>query len=224
MGEGTKEIVALAEALRIPLLRLHIRSNESVQSSEEIQTITEHALRDIDAFITTITQSQTEQLPLEPLYLGSILTDTKARLKGYASLQNVSIEVDDHSWHRAILTNPAVVRKAYELLVKTLCDFATDLPRPVVRLSADTRHGYPRLGVYRSDIELTAEDIHLAKKLLGGATVNAGLFQQLGALRLVIADKLLEPCGIRVRSAQSNKQHGVALRLTPSTQSALFSL
>ena len=89
-------------------------------------------------------------------------------------------------------------------------------------MRADTRHGYPRLGVYRNDIDLTAHDVALAKKLIGGARVNAGLFQQLGALRMVIVGRLLEPMGLTLRSAKSSGNKGLALQLLPSTQVGLF--
>ena len=52
MLEGINEVIALADALRTPLLRLHLNS-QSVQDPKVLQTVTEHALRDIDAFITT---------------------------------------------------------------------------------------------------------------------------------------------------------------------------
>jgi hypothetical protein len=115
-----------------------------------------------------------------------------------------------------------LLKGGFELVTKTLCDFVSDYPEPTVVMRADTRHGYPRLGVYRTDIDLTAEDVRLARELIGGSRVNAGSFAQLGALRVVIASRLLERMGVRLRSAKSAGRSGLALQLAPSVQGSLF--
>lgn len=221
MLEGATEILALADALRTPLLRLHLNS-QSVQDVDSARVITEHALRDIDAFITSYTEASQAQVSLVPLSLGSILIDTQEKLKPYARLAGTSLFVDDHSSHQLVLGNTNLLRLGLELITKTICDLVSDTPDPTVILRADTRHGYPRLGVYREDIELSAHDVALAKKLIGGASVNAGLFQQLGALRVIIAGRLLDPIGLTLRSAKANGSRGLALQLQPSTQASLF--
>lgn len=226
MFEGTTDLnkdalLALADALRTPLLRLHANSH-GVQDAGQIQTITEHALRDIDAFMTTMGTLSSIQLTLETMSLGALMNDTAQRIRSYASLSGVTIELDDHSQHQPVLGNVGVLGAGLELVVKTMCDFPVDTPQPTVILRADTRHGYPRLGVYRNDIDLTAEDLALARKLIGGSRVNAGLFQQLGALRIIIASKLLEPLALTLRSAKANGNKGLALQLSPSSQVGLF--
>jgi hypothetical protein len=221
MLEGATEILALADALRTPLLRLHLNS-QSVQDADSARIISEHALRDIDAFITSYTEASLAQVSLEPLSLGSILVDTQERLKPYARLTGTSLLVDDHSSHQLVLGNAGLLRVGLELITKTICDFASDTPEPAVLMRADTRNGYPRLGVYREDIDLSASDVALAKKLIGGADVNAGLFHQLGALRVIIAGRLLEPLGLTLRSAKADGNRGLALQLRPSTQASLF--
>jgi hypothetical protein len=223
MLEGINEVIALADALRTPLLRLHLNS-QSVQDPKVLQTVTEHALRDIDAFITTYSEAKSAQLQIEPISLGSILLDTSQRLSSYAKVADIALVVDDHSKHQLVLGNAKLLSTGLEMITKTLCDFVSDFPEPVVTMRADTRHGYPRLGVYRNDIELTAHDVQLAKKLIGGARVNAGLFQQLGALRMVIAGRLLEPLGLTLRSAKSAGNRGLALQLVPSSQVGLFNI
>ncbi len=217
----TSEILALADALRTPLLRLHLNS-QGVQDPQVLQTITEHALRDIEAFMTTFSQAKSAQLQIEPISLGSILVDTSVKLNPYAKVNEISLHVDDRSKHQLVLGNARLLSQGLEMITRTLCDFASDHPDPVVTMRADTRHGYPRLGVYRNDIDLTAHDVALAKKLIGGARVNAGLFQQLGALRMVIVGRLLEPMGLTLRSAKSSGNKGLALQLLPSSQVGLF--
>jgi len=221
MLEGINEVLALADALRTPLLRLHLNS-QSVQDPKVLQTITEHALRDIDAFMTTYSEAKGAQLQIEPISLGSILLDTSQKLQSYSQVTHTTLQVDDHSKHQLVLGNSKLLSLGLEMITKTLCDFVSDYPDPVVTMRADTRHGYPRLGVYRNDIELTAHDVQLAKRLIGGAKVNAGLFQQLGALRIVIAGRLLEPLGLSLRSAKSAGNRGLALQLLPSSQVGLF--
>lgn len=221
MTEGNNEILALADALRTPLLRLHLNS-QGVQDPKILQTVTEHALRDIDVFITTYSDARNSQLQIEPIALGSILTDTSQKLSSYAEVTGTTLRVDDRSRHQLVLGNSILLSQGLEMITKTLCDFVSDHPEPMVTMRADTRHGYPRLGVYRNDIELTAHDVSLAKKLIGGARVNAGLFQQLGALRMVIAGRLLEPMGLTLRSAKSAGNRGLALQLIPSSQIGLF--
>ena len=217
----TTEILALADALRTPLLRLHLNS-QGVQDPQILQTITEHALRDIEAFMTTFAHAKSAQLQIEPISLGSILVDTSVKLNPYAKVNEISLHVDDRSKHQLVLGNARLLSQGLEMITRTLCDFARDHPDPIVIMRADTRHGYPRLGVYRNDIDLTAHDVALAKKLIGGARVNAGLFQQLGALRMVIVGRLLEPMGLTLRSAKSAGNRGLALQLIPSTQVGLF--
>ena len=214
-------LMALADALRTPLLRLH-SSSQSVQDVGQIRVITEHALRDIDAFMTTMGDLSNRQLPLETMSLGALMNDTMQKVKSYANLAGVNISLDDHTQHQPVLGNIGALGAGLEMVVKTMCDFPVDTPEPVVILRADTRHGYPRLGVYRRDIELNAEDLALARRLIGGSSVNAGLFQQLGALRIVIASKLLEPLSLTLRSAKSDGNRGLALQLMPSSQVGLF--
>lgn len=226
MSEGSNdqriaEILSLADALRTPLLQLHLNS-QGVQDPAVLQVITEHALRDIEAFITTYTRAEVSQLQIEPVALGAVMRDASEKVKPYAKLMGVGIEMDDHSKHQLVLGDANTLGVGLELVAKTMCDFTSDYPEQVVVLRADTRHGYPRLGVYRDDIDLSAEDVTLARKLIGGAQVNAGSFQQLAALRMVIAEKLLMPLGLHLRSARSAGKHGLALQLLPSSQIGLF--
>lgn len=226
MSEGNNEwriaeVLSLADALRTPLLQLHLNS-QGVQDPQVLQVITEHALRDIEAFITTYTSGLDAQLQIAPVALGAIMRDASERVRPYAKLAGMDIQVDDHSKHQPVLGDSRTLGLGLELVAKTMCDFASDNPEPVLTMRADTRHGYPRLGVYRQDVELTADDVALAKKLIGGAKVNAGMFHQLAALRMVIAGRLLEPLGLTLRSAKSAGKHGLALQLLPSSQIGLF--
>ena len=215
------EILSLADALRTPLLQLHVNS-QGVQDPAALRIITEHALRDIEAFITTYTQAKRSQVQISPIAMGAIMHDASERMKPYAKLAGVDVVVDDHSKHQPVLGDARTLGLGLELVAKTMCDFASDHPGPVVTMRADTRHGYPRLGVYRQDVDLTASDVALARKLIGGARVNAGMFHQLAALRMVIAGRLLEPLGLTLRSAKSAGKHGLALQLLPSSQIGLF--
>lgn len=216
----TDTLLALADALRTPLLRLNINT-QNAHDVEQIQIITSHALRDIDAFMTAVESSNT-QLNLETMSLGALMGDVVERVRPYARMSGVTLGIDDHSQHQPVLGNASTFGIGLELVMKTMCDFPVDTEESLVVVRADTRHGYPRLGVYRSDIDLTAEDLALARKLIGGVRVNVGLFQQLGALRVVIASKLLEPFSLTLRAAKSDGKHGLALQLAPSSQVGLF--
>ena len=217
----SSEVLALADALRTPLLQLHMNS-QGVQDPAVLRVITEHALRDIEAFITTYTHSKHSQLQIAPVALGAIMRDASERVKPYARLAGIEVSIDDHTKHQPVLGNAQTLGLGLELVAKTMCDFTSDTPSPTVVMRADTRHGYPRLGVYRQDIDLTADDVALARRLIGGAKVNAGLFKQLAALRMEIAGKLLLPLGLSLRSAKSAGKHGLALQLMPSSQIGLF--
>jgi hypothetical protein len=221
MNEGSSEILALADALRTPLLRLHLNAS-GTNDPKMLQVITEHALRDIDAFMATYSTYKDSQISMQTISLGSVMNDAVMRLNPYAKIAGVSLAVDDRTKHQPVLGNASLLLSGLELATKSMCDFASDAPTPTVTLQADTRHGYPRLGVYRSDVELTAADINLARKLIGGAAVNAGVFQQLGALRIQIASRLLAQIGLSLRSAKSAGRHGIALQLLPSAQMGLF--
>jgi hypothetical protein len=187
-----------------------------------LQVITEHALRDIEAFMTTYSRAKDAQLQIVPVTLGAIMHDVTEQVKPYVKLAGLEVMVDDHTKHQPVLGDPRTLTLGLELVAKTMCDFTSDAKDPRITMRADTRHGYPRLGVYREDIELTAEDVRLARKLIGGANVNAGMFKQLAALRMVIAGRLLEPLGLSLRSAKSAGTHGLALQLLPSSQIGLF--
>ena len=214
-------ILALADGLKTPLLRLHMESGSSIDP-QIIQTITEHALRDIDAFIAAASSFSQIQLNLETVALGSIMKDVSERIRPYARISRAHLVIDDHSSHQPVYASSAVVSLGLEMIAKTMCDLSGNQDNPSVVFRADTRHGYPRLGVYRSDIEVTAQDVRLAQLLLGGAKVNAGLFQQLGALRIAIASQLLSSISLNLRSAKSNGSYGLGLQLVPSTQMGMF--
>jgi len=217
---STDTLLALADALRTPLMRLSLNSHYS-HDVEQIQIITSHALRDIDAFMTAVESSKT-QLTLETMSLGALMGDAVERVRPYARMSGVTLCIDDHSQHQPVLGNATTLGMGLELVMKTMCDFPVDAEESSVIVRADTRHGYPRLGVYRSDIDLSASDLALARKLIGGVKVNVGLFQQLGALRVVVASKLLEPFSLTLRAAKSDGKHGLALQLAPSSQVGLF--
>jgi hypothetical protein len=214
-------VIALAEALRAPLLQLKAGAYQGSDQSI-MQIVADNALRDVEAFITSVADLADSQLYLQPIALGAVMRDVQSLVKPFAVLHRATIIIDDHAMHQPILGNAHILRSSLELLVKSVCEMTSDTVAPKVVLRADTRHGYPRLGVYRNDVELRSDDVRMAQKLLGGARVNAGAFHQLGALRLEVARQLLSKLDIRLRSAQSAGSHGLAIQLLPSTQVGLF--
>ncbi len=160
---------------------------------------------------------------MQTISLGSVMRDVQAKLSGYSKISGVAIELDDRSAHQPVLAEPGRLTMGLELAAKIICDIPSDEQSPVI-MRADTRHGYPRIGVYREDIELNAKDLRLARNLLGKSRVNAGQIDQLGALRLVVASRLLETISLKLRRVQSNKINGLGLQLDPSSQLGLFNV
>jgi hypothetical protein len=226
MNEGefqaTREsVLALAEALQLPLLRLKL-SSEKVGQESDIAIIAEHALRDIDAFITTVHDAYGQQLAMSTVSLGAVLHDVAAIVEPYARLNDVGVVIDDHAGHQPVVADARLLRLGYELVGKALCDLPCDAPNKQLILRADTRHGYPRLGAYHSDTHISAYDMTLVRKLFGSSRINAGQFHQAGALRIMVARRLLGSLGLRVRSAKSDGKFGVAMQLLPSIQLGMF--
>lgn len=218
---GSEGLLALADALRTPLLQLRVNS-ELVQNPDDIRVITDYALRDIDALITSLRARRDAQLELIPVSLGAVLAEVARSTTDYVRLAGRHVVVDDHSRHQLVLGEPSVLVASLELATRSMSDVPTDNPDATLILRADTRNGYPRVGVYRNDVDLCSADVHLAQKLFGGASVNAGLFHQLGALRLRVANALLQPMSAVMRSTKSAGYHGLAVRLLPSTQAGLL--
>lgn len=215
-----KMILALADALRTPVLQLHV-GLQSSNNPKVLSVISEATLKDIDAFMQSVMTMPT-QLALEPLSLGAVLEEVSQHTKDFAALNNADITLDNRSAHQLVMGHAPSLKLGMELMTRALCEMSGDEGRSTVQLRADTRHGYPRAGVYRKDIALRAEDINLARKLIGGAQVTASQFSQLGALRLGIASELLKPLSIRVRCVKSNGMSGVGFQLFPSTQLGMF--
>jgi len=216
---GKDILITLAEALRTPVLQMKL-GLENGLTQDQLEVICEHALRDLDSFITIVNlPAQQRQLALEPVALGSILKDSVERVRNYARMRGTSLQLDDHAKHQLVLANSDTARLGMELLLRAFCDVPGSAD---VQARADTRHGYPRLGVYRSDMDFRAADLNQLKKLLGKSSVSLGSLQQLVSLRIVMASQLFSVTGMNLRSAKSDGRWGVAVSMSPSDQLGMF--
>ena len=234
---GRDTLVALASALKTPLIQLR----GGVTDQKDIDTIVSHALDDIDSFLYAVqSRAEAQASMFETTSLGSIMEDAVQNTAVYARMRDIELRVEDHAKHQPVYGHVGTLKKSLELIIKTLCDVPHNtsyFPRPDLSksemlnnnglrltLRADTRHGYPRLGAYRPDIEFGALDIHRAHAILGKTQGPSGNLTQLGALRVAIASKLLSVVDVKLRSAKANGERGIAFALLPSNQLGLLEL
>ena len=216
---GRDTLVALASALKTPLIQLR----GGIADQKDIDTIVSHALDDIDSFLVAVqSRAEAQASMFETTSLGSIMEDAVQNTLVYARMRDIELRVEDHAKHQPIFGHVGTLKKSLELIIKTLCDVPLAAQESVLTLRADTRHGYPRLGAYRPDIEFGAIDIHRAHAILGKTNGPSGNLTQLGALRVAIASKLLSVVDVKLRSAKANGERGIAFALLPSNQLGLF--
>lgn len=212
---GRDTLVALADALKTPLIQLRA----GALGQKDIDTVIAHALEDIDSFLLTIRTHAEAQLNIfETTALGAVMEDAAQHTAAYARMRDITLVVEDRAKHQPVYGHVGTLKKSMELIVKTLCDVPAASRGAVLTLRADTRHGYPRLGAYRSDIEFGAVDVMRARTMLGKTSGPSGNLTQLGALRVAIASRLLEAVDVKLRSAKSQGGRGIAFALLPSNQ------
>jgi hypothetical protein len=219
---GVESLLALSEALKVPLVQARSSNALLTSPNHEVSTIIEHALKDIDAFMTATEQRMGQQVSLETIALGSLLEDAMQHTAGYARMRDLSIEIDDRAKHQPVRGHVKTLMSSLELMIKTVADMPSDTAGGTIILRADTRHGYPRLGVYRSAIDVQAVDISSAVRLYAKVKGPVGTMSQLSAMRLAVASRLLASIDIKLRSAISAGTRGIACTLLPSNQLGLF--
>ncbi len=216
---GRDTLLALADALKMPLIQLRAGAH----SDKDVDTIIAHALDDIDSFLLSVRmQAEAQASMFETASLGAVMEDAAQHTLHYARMRDIELRVDDRAKHQPVYGHVGTLKKSLELIIKTLCDVPMSGTETILTLRADTRHGYPRLGAYRPDIDFSSIDIHQAHEMLGKTSGPSGNLTQLGALRVAIAARLLGVVDVKLRSAKSAGQRGIAFALLPSSQLGLF--
>jgi len=142
-GDQTDTLfAALAEQLKTPLLQIARLSEISAgnTSAARIAVISEHALRLVDAYIQTQTQSQTKLL-LEPLNTSAILYDVANTLAPFANQLDYEIEIDLRGKSVPIMGHRDSLRAMLTLLGASLIEAGAE---------DDTTERYLVLGTHRS--------------------------------------------------------------------------
>jgi hypothetical protein len=219
---GIQEVIALCDAIKTPLLQARAQNLEDNVEAKSLETILTHSLQDIDAFIAAVVARDTNTMTLQTVSLGSILEDVAQRTSRYTSMRNIRVFIDDHAKHQPVIGHAETMLQSTALMVRTVADMAHDDIGEEIILRADTRHGYPRLGVYRAGIDCTAADIKRAISLFSQLRGPLGPLTQLGALRVAVAAQLLASINVPLRSGIARGKRGIVCTFVPSKQLGLF--
>lgn len=212
---------ALAEQLKTPLLQIARLSEVpySVDTSASISLISGHALRLVDAYMQTQSQSQTKLL-LEPINTSAILYDVAQSLVPFAKRFDYGIQIDLRGKGVPIMGHKYSLQTMLTLLTVSLLEVGTqdDLaPKTLVLGTHPSAKGMV-VGVFSNRIALSQKSLQLIRQLHGRAIQVVPSLGQAGGAGLAIADRLSEQLEAPLKAYRHNSLFGIGSLLVPSRQ------
>lgn len=215
---------ALAQQLKVPLLQI-ARLAEAQQGTtlEHITVISEHALRLVDAYAQSHSQTQITLL-LEPITTGAVLYDVANDLYPFAKHLDYNIEVDLHGRSIPVMAHRDSLRAMLTLLGASLIEVATEDETKPRRLILGTHRSSQGtiVGAFSSQLDLSERALKIARELYGTASQVAPTLSVSGGAGLAIADRLSEQMSTRLKTYRHRSFIGIGSLLLPSQQLRLL--
>ncbi len=216
----------LARELKQPLTYIARRAELGSQAPANqealgvIEDIAEEALRLIDSYLLSA-QSEygQQQLPLEPIGLGSVMYDVAHSLAQVAQKRDCTIEVAlGHTG--PVMAHGRSLRAALECLASQIlsCDPAEPVRR-VMRLSTYRhRTGDYVAGIFDASINWHHADLARARGLQGTSHMALARRSSGSGVQLAIAESLARSVGARLDVVRHHGVSGFGVRLIKSEQ------
>jgi hypothetical protein len=210
-----KLVFMMGEELKKPLTAIKLLAENS-SDSHAIGLEARRALRTIDNLLIyqQLSSNQTK-LELEPIHIGSTLTDVAHDLKSLSTEFGCETEVFIQSGISTVDVDGSVLRSGIESLWQAVLGM-TERPSPLSWHVYRTSQGI-RIAVVNNSLDLS-------KVNLGKSGMNAGKSRQPyagiagPATDLVTARGLFNLVGSRVSKVNRQGQQGLAVTLRPSAQ------
>lgn len=215
-------LTALADHLRLPLLQIaRLSELGHSQALPRISTISQQALRLVDAYVMARTQVTFE---LEPVSLGAEMAEVAYQLEDFARSADYRIVIDQTTPTGLVMAHRPTLRMMFLLLGTSIIEAGVDR-ETVDRQLVLGIHRSPKgvvVGAFHSSLELTQEVIHLTRQLHGRARQAAPVMGAAGAAGLAIADDLGQQMQSPLKSYRHKSLTGIGSMFLPTAQLQLL--
>ena len=215
---------ALTEQLKTPLLQIARLSEAPAGSNlQRISVISEHALRLVDAYTQTQTQSQMKLL-FEPINTGSVLYDVAHTLSSFAKQNDYELHIDLRGKSVPVMAHRASLRSMLTLLGASLIEAsaAEEATQRFIVLGTHRSAKGTVVGAFSNQVTLSQKALLLTRQLHGRAAQVVPALGQAGGAGLAIADRLSEQLSAPLRTYRHGTLSGIGSLLPPSRQLQLL--
>lgn len=211
---------ALAEQLKIPLLQI-VRLSEITSGSSlpRISTISEQALRLVDAFVQSRDQQQMK-LNVEPVNTSAVLYDVAQALYPLAKQFDFVVEIDQQGRSVPVMAHRQSLKTMLTLLGTSFIESGSEEENTTRHLILGT-HRSARgtvVGAFSPQVKFSQNALEITRQLHGLATQSIPLLGQAGGAGLAIADKLSEQIHAPLRAYRHRSLIGIGSLLSSSHQ------
>ncbi len=216
---------SLARELKHPLTYISRRAELSVDSGDDaalsaIMQSAANALALIDSYLLSArSEYGQQQLPLEPIGIGSVLFDVAQILNQSARSRNCTLEViTGHAG--PVMAHAEGLRSALTCLTSQLllCDSDESKPR-IIRLNAYKQNSNsPVAAVLDPYIKLSQKNLSVARRMQGRSHMALSSRSMGSGVHLAIAESLAQSIGARLDVVHRQGMSGFGLRLIRSEQ------
>lgn len=223
-SDDRRLLYALAEELKLPLQ--HVKHQAELYeathaiSLQPIVASAMHAMLLVDNYLMVQTLRQ-QQLQLEPVSISSVLYESAHALTPLARQYDCTIELALDGKFMPVMSHQAGLLAAFTS-IGTAFITAVRQPGQKVVLGAHKRDGVVVTGMYSATTGLGKQILRQGRALYGQAKQPLQSFTAHPAAGIFIADDIFTLLGAPLRSAQQNKQQGLAAALPLSHQLALL--
>jgi hypothetical protein len=227
-----KILQIVTEEFKLPLMQIaqnaelgymSAEPNDAIEYFKTIEKNAGSAMRLLDSYLLGIELSGLQaDLPLEPVSLGSILTDSAHQLNSNARQYNVNIELQISNKQPLVMGNVDALKSAFISLGNTFLSIQTLNVYRRVTLATYPSNGKMTVGVFGNQFPITQKEWEIGKQLYGksrqpiskiGSGYMAGIF---------IADTILRSMSSHLKPSKYRSSHGFAATLQLSKQLQLI--
>ena len=222
-GEYERMLSAIAHDISLPLLQIKAKAElgVSAKSNEELKLLTQSGLKLIDSYLMALELRQNgDQLILEPVSVGSVLTDTAHELSKLAEYYDTKIEIDIVGRRIPILTNKAKLQSAFYCLGASLIrsQNAAGKKQKTVVIAAHKAADSIQAGIYGNFTNLSDKELFRARSLAGKAGQPLPSLPTGNGGGVLIADMLISSLYKPLKSSKFKEMSGYASQFPLSKQ------
>lgn len=215
LGDVFLQIARLSE-----LAQASTKKTDSQKINSTIADLSAASMYLTDAFATESRLADRLLRPnLEPLTVGSLLSEAVAELKPLAQQYEVDLDIENLSKMNPVMGDRLVLQAALVCLGQVFVQASASLDKPKLFFGAHrSRYGVVA-GVYSAELPpLTAPALRRARRMIGQVDQPFGQFVHGSAAGVFVAEKLLASIETSLHVAKYRKLTGLAVTLPACNQ------